>query len=189
MRAMRARSALVAVSAILAAAAAVGEQQRPQFPAIQLHDLNGQVVELRNVLGSATVLNFWATWCGPCRLELPELQKLYNELGGKGLVMLAVDVDLPPSIDDAGVGPQLEVAKPRIDALLKHLGITLPVYVVDGKTQWELGLQNIPFTILLDRKGAVVRLYPGYSAEAVADLRTSVLGVLAERPQKGGKAK
>ena len=54
------------------------------------------------------MLNFWATWCGPCRIELPELQKLSNELGGKGLVVLAVDVDLPP-ISEEGVAQQLEL--------------------------------------------------------------------------------
>ena len=187
MRAMRTPSTLIAAAAILVAAAAAGETERPPFPAIQLHDLSGQAVDLKDVLGSATVVNFWATWCGPCRLELPELQKLYNDVGGKGLVLLAVDVDLPPSPEDEGVGPQLEVAKPRIDALLKRLGITLPVYVVDGKTQMELGLQNIPFTVLLDSKGRVVRLYPGYSAAGVADLRKTVLEVLAEHSGKGGK--
>ncbi len=186
MRAMGRHPIVAVAAALLAAAAVAAEPTRPQFPSIQLHDLTGQTVALNDVLGAVTVLNFWATWCGPCRLELPELQKLYNDAGGKGLVLLAVNVDLPPSSEE-GVGEQLEVAKPRIDALLKKLGITLPVYLLDGRTQIELGLQNIPFTILLDRKGRVVRLYPGYSGEAVADLRQQVLGVLAERSGQGGK--
>jgi thiol-disulfide isomerase/thioredoxin len=133
-------------------------------------------------------LNFWATWCGPCRIELPELQKLSNELGGKGLVVLAVDVDLPP-IAEEGVAQQLELVRPRIQTFLSRAGITLPVYVIDGKTQAVLSevLQRIPLTVLLDREGEVVRMYPGYSPESFQDLRQQVLGVLAERPKQGGK--
>ncbi len=184
---MRRISTLVVALLLSAAGALAADTTRPAFPPIRLYDLTGQPVDLKDVLGTATVLNFWATWCGPCRMELPEMQKLYNEAGGKGLVLLTVNVDLPPTGEEGSVAEQLQLAKPRIDALLTHLGITLPVYMLDGKTQAELGLPNIPFTILLDRKGGVVRLYPGYSAESVADLRQQVLGVLAERSGRGGK--
>ena len=187
MRAMRTQSACVAGVAFLAAVLAAGEPARQQFPAIQVTDLAGQSVDLKNLLGSATVLNFWATWCGPCRLELPELQKLYNELGGKGLVVLAVDVDLPAAPEEEGVERQLALAKPRLEDFFKRSGITLPVYLVDGKTQAGLDIEQIPLSVLLDRNGGVVRIYPGYSAESVADLRREVLGVLAERPGQGGK--
>ncbi|MGD1146424.1 MAG: TlpA disulfide reductase family protein [Thermoanaerobaculaceae bacterium] len=184
---MRALSLCFAGVAVLTVALVRGEPARQEFPPIQLTDLAGQTVELRNLLGTATVLNFWATWCGPCRLELPELQKLYNELGGKGLVLLAVDVDLPALLDEEGVAQQLAAAKPRLDGFLKKTGITLPVYLVDGKTQAALGVEQIPFSILLDRKGGVVRIYPGYSAESVADLRRHVLGILAESSGQGGR--
>jgi hypothetical protein len=117
---------------------------------------------------------------------LPELQKLYNELGRKGLVVLAVDVDLPP-MSEEGVTQQLELIRPRIQGFLSHTGITLPVYLVDGTTQAALGLDRIPISILLDKDGGVVRVYPGYSTESIQDLRQQVLGVLAERPKQGGK--
>jgi thiol-disulfide isomerase/thioredoxin len=184
---MRVLSTYLASFAVLTAAVMAAEPDRQQFPPIQVTDLTGQNVELKNLLGTATVLNFWATWCGPCRLELPELQKLYNELGGKGLVLLAVDVDLPALPDEEGVAQQLAVAKPRLEGFLKKTGITLPVYLVDGRTQAALGVEHIPFSILLDRNGRVVRIYPGYSAESVADLRQHVLGILAERSGQGGK--
>lgn len=172
--------------AVLAAAGVSAEGQRPPFPAIEVSDLTGQSYPLRNVLGSATVLNFWATWCGPCRSELPELQKLYKELGGKGLVVLPIDVDLPP-LSEEGVGTQLELIRPRIQEFLTTAGITLPVYLIDGATQASLGLDRIPFSVLLDKEGNVVRVYPGYSAVSMKDLREQALGVLAERPKQGGK--
>jgi thiol-disulfide isomerase/thioredoxin len=172
--------------ALMLTATVAGAQARPAFPPIEVSDLSGQTYSLKNFLGAATVLNFWATWCGPCRIELPELQKLSNELGGKGLVVLAVDVDLPP-ISEEGVAQQLELVRPRIQTFLSRAGITLPVYLVDGPTQAILGLDRIPFSILLDREGGVVRMYPGYSPESFQDLRQQVLGVLAERPKQGGK--
>jgi len=174
------------LAALVLTATVVGAQARPAFPAIEVSDLTGQTYSLKNFLGTATVLNFWATWCGPCRVELPELQRLYNELGGKGLVVLAVDVDLPP-MSDEGVTQQLELIRPRIQAFLSRMGITLPVYLIDGPTQATLGLDRIPFSVLLDKDGGVVRIYPGYSAESFQDLRQQVLGVLAERPKQGGK--
>ncbi|OFV82269.1 MAG: hypothetical protein A2Y78_10045 [Acidobacteria bacterium RBG_13_68_16] len=167
-------------------ATVAGAQARPAFPPIEVSDLTGQTYVLKNFLGTATVLNFWATWCGPCRIELPELQRLSNELGGKGLVVLAVDVDLPP-ISEEGVAQQLELIRPRIQTFLSRTGITLPVYLIDGPTQATLGLDRIPFSVLLDKDGGVVRIYPGYSAESFQDLRQQVLGVLAERPKQGGK--
>ena len=168
------------------AAGAAADEPRPAFPSIEVSDLTGQAYPLKNFLGTVTVLNFWATWCGPCRLEMPELQKLYNELGAKGLVVLAVDVDLPP-ISEEGVLQQLEFVRPRVQMFLGRAGVTLPVYLVDGKTQAALGLDRIPITFLLDRGGGVVRVYAGYSPESVKDLRQQALGVLAERSVKGGK--
>lgn len=186
---MKDRSILAAAFGFLfaAALASAAEPARPEFPSIELTDLSGQTVPLKNVLGTATVLNFWATWCGPCRQEMPELQKLSNELGGKGFVVLAVDVDLPPAPDDVGAGGELAVLKPRIEGFLQRSGITLPVFVVDGKTQMALGINQIPFSVLLDRDGGVVRVYPGYSPESVQDMRRQLLGLLAERSGKGGK--
>ncbi|HVN75116.1 MAG TPA: TlpA disulfide reductase family protein [Thermoanaerobaculaceae bacterium] len=180
---------LAMTGAFAGVAGAATEPERPPFPSIQLSDLSGQPMELKSLLGHATVINFWATWCGPCRMELPELQKLYNQMGGKGLVLLAVDVDMVPS-EEGGIAELLTLAKPRIDSVLGALGVTLPVYVVDGRTLAELsglGLEQIPLTVLLDREGRVVRLYPGYSAAGVADLRKQVAGVLAEASGQGGK--
>lgn len=186
---MMERSIPAAVFGLLfaAALAAAAEPPRQEFPAIELTDLSGQVVPLKDVLGTATILNFWATWCGPCRMEMPELQKLSNELGGKGLVVLAVNVDVAPAPDEVGIGGQLALVKPHIEGFLKQSGITLPVFLLDGKTQASLGLNQIPLSVLLDREGGVVRVYPGYSAESVRDMRRQLLGLLAERSGKGGK--
>ena len=189
MRPMRTRAFIAGVGVFLAAVAAAAPPPpaREKFPDIRLTDLSGQEVELRNALGTATIIDFWATWCGPCRLELPELQKLSNEFGAKGLVVLAVDVDLPPAPEDVGVGGQLAVMKPRIEGFFKANDLTLPVFLLDGPTQTMLGVNQIPLSVLLDRGGNVVRVYPGFSAASMEDLRRELHGLLAERSGKGGK--
>jgi thiol-disulfide isomerase/thioredoxin len=177
----------VVLMAGMVLARAVAAEPRPTFPAIKLSDLSGQTYQLKDFLGTATVLNFWATWCGPCRIEMPELQKLYNELGGKGLVVLAVDVDVAfdPTAEEAS--QVLPLLRQQIETFLSRTGITLPVYFIDGRTQAELGVGRIPMSVLLDREGGVVRIYAGYSAASVKDLREQILGVLAERTKQGGK--
>jgi cytochrome c-type biogenesis protein len=162
-------------------------EPRPTFPGIEVSDLTGQTYQLKNFLGTATVLNFWATWCGPCRIEMPELQKLYNELGGKGLVVLAVDVDVAIDPSQEGMSQLLDLLRSQIQMFLSRTGITLPVYLIDGRTQAQLGLNRLPLSVLLDREGGVVRVYPGYSPESIKDLRQQVLGLLAERSKQGGK--
>jgi len=158
---------------------------RPAFPPIQLYDSKGQPFPLKDSLGAVTLLNFWATWCGPCRVELPELEKLYNDLGGKGLVVLAINVDGPPSMEE-GVTQLLESIGPRVAAFLQRVHLALPVYFVDPRTQAQLGLDRIPFTVLLDRDGNAVEAIPGYSAAVMDHLRQMASSLLSEHRQ-GGK--
>jgi len=176
-------------AAFLTAAAtlgAAGEPARQPFPPIMVSDLNGQSYKLKDFLGAVTLVNFWATWCGPCRIELPEMQRLYNELGAKGLAVLAIDLDGPP-MPEEGISGQLQMYKPRIEAFLAKAGITLPVYVIDGPTQISLGIDRLPFSVLLDREGNIVQVYPGYAPAVIEDLRKLALGLLSSRPSEGGK--
>jgi thiol-disulfide isomerase/thioredoxin len=156
------------------ASGAVAAEERPAFPEIQLSDLNGKVYQLHDYLGAVTLLNFWAVWCGPCRMELPELQKIYNELGRKGFVVLAIAVDTP---------------KEQVKPFMERLGITLPAMLIDQETQASLGVSRIPFTVLLDRDGKVVQVYPGYSREVVEDIHQRAEALLAgpHTQGQGGK--
>ena len=184
---MRRRPFLAPVFATLVAVSAAADPARQAFPEIQLTDLAGQSTGLKELRGRATVLNFWATWCGPCRIELPELQKVLNELGGKGLVVLAVNVDLPPAQDEAVFAQEFAAAKPRLEAFLSASNVTLPVFLADGKSQEMLDLERIPLTVILDGDGGVVRVYAGYSPAGMKDLREQVLKILAGSPKQGGK--
>ena len=138
--------------ALLVGMVVAAEDNRPAFPDVSFTDLDGRVVEVKDFQGAVVLLNFWATWCGPCRVELPELQKLYGELGGKGLVVLTVAVDTP---------------REKVRPFLEKLGITMPAFLADARTQQMLGIDRIPFSILLDPEGKVVQIYPGYSPSVI----------------------
>lgn len=169
---MRARASLGLLLFLGCTPLVVAGTERPAFPAIELRDAQGQPHALAKVLGKATVLNFWAIWCGPCRVELPELQQLYNELGGKGFAVLAINVDSPREL----VGP-----------FMQQGNLTLPVYFLDMETRAVLGIDRLPLTVLLDRDGKVVRIYAGYSGDGMRDLRQQVVDLLGKKSGRGGK--
>jgi thiol-disulfide isomerase/thioredoxin len=170
---MKTRTVAVLLVALLLGMVATAADNRPVFPQVSLTDLDGRVVQVKDFQGAVVLLNFWATWCGPCRVELPELQKLYGELGGKGLVILAVAVDTP---------------KEKVRPFMEKLGITMPAYLADARTQQMLGIDRVPFSILLDREGKVVQIYAGYSPGVIEDIRQrsgALVGTLAGK--QGGK--
>jgi thiol-disulfide isomerase/thioredoxin len=184
---MRAFLFLAAVVTLAFQAAALPAQETaPELPPAQMYDLSGQSFQLKDVLGAVTVLNFWATWCGPCRLELPELQQLAKEFGGKGVSVLAINVDMPAAPEEATVR-MLEVLKPRVEAFVRASGVTLPVFIMDGATSGAFGIDRIPLTLLVDRNGHPLQIYSGYSPEETRDLRKRIAALVGGRPASTGK--
>ena len=170
MRAMKSVASLV-VALLVGGAGAAAEPTRHPFPEIQFTDRAGAAHSLKDLRGTVTVLNFWATWCGPCRMELPELQGLSNQLGARGFSVLTFAVDTPP---------------PLADRFAKEIGLALPVYFLDRETEGSLGIDRIPFTVLLDREGKVVRIYAGFSYGGMKDLKEYALRLLDEKAPGGG---
>jgi len=106
-----------------------------------LPDLSGRTVDLREYRGKVVVLNFWATWCEPCRDEMPSLQRLRARMEGKPLAVLTVNY---------GEWPQ------RIEPFMKRERIDLPVLLdtqKDAARAWNAG--GLPITFLVDARGDV----------------------------------
>lgn len=162
------RSLLLAL--LLVSSAPATDLPRVDFPDLVLYDLKGTPTKLSDYRGVVVVLNFWATWCGPCRMELPELQKLYNKLGGRGLVVLAVNLD---------------TYKQAVPTFVERMKLSLPVFVIEPQVEQQLGITTIPFTVILDKQGRAVRAYPGFSSDGIEDLHRLAEKLLAERPAKG----
>ena len=111
-------------------------------PAWQLKDLNGNVVSSEQFKGKVVVVDFWATWCGPCRQEIPGYVELAKKYAQQGLVIVGV------SLDQAGP----EVVK----AFGQRYGVSYPLVMGDDEVQAKFGgMDAIPTTFLIDRAGNV----------------------------------
>jgi thiol-disulfide isomerase/thioredoxin len=113
-------------------------------PSFTLVDLNGKKVSLADFKGRPVVLNFWATWCGPCKLEMPWFQDLQNKYKGQGLVVLGLDTD-----DGMAVKEVAEASK--------RTGVTYPILMPDEAVTKSYQLSDyIPETFYVDKSGKVV---------------------------------
>jgi thiol-disulfide isomerase/thioredoxin len=137
------------------------EQEIPVFPNIALTSLDGsKQVDLESFRGRPVLVTFWASWCGPCRQELPELQKLSAELADKGFALITINTD-----QSAIVGARF----------LQKYNIDVPVYRMDQRLILHLGVKSLPTNLLLDREGRPVQIYHGYSPAVPAEIRRLVL--------------
>lgn len=91
--------------------------------------------------GKAVMLNFFATWCPPCRQEIPDLVKLHEEYAKKGVVVIGLSVD-----ED----------KNAVPGFLQKLGVNYPVYMAGSSITRAFGISSIPFNVFFDKKGDVV---------------------------------
>ncbi len=113
-------------------------------PDFTLPDLDNNAVTLSAYKGKVVLLNFWATWCAPCVTELPAMEKLYRELKGEGLVLLAV------SVDDSSA--QLKIQQFRERFLLSFRILRDTSAAISEK---KFGTFRLPETYLIDRTGVI----------------------------------
>ncbi len=149
-----------------------GTQEAPNFA---LKDLNGNTVQLSDLRGKAVVLNFWATWCPPCKEEIPWFVDLQNKYGSQGLQIVGV------SMDDGG--------KDAVIPFAKEMGINYKVLLGDSEVA-DLygGVHALPTTFYIGRDGKVLEYVPGLigrremeenirQALATTDLRRQTAGL------------
>jgi len=116
-----------------------------------LKDLEGKVRSLKAEKGKVVVLNFWATWCGPCRIELPKVHELYLKLKGQKFTVFAIAVD-----NEQTVG--------SVKPLVAKSGFTFPVLLdVSNDVVNVYNTQGIiPYTVVIDHKGNIRYVHEGY---------------------------
>lgn len=108
---------------------------------VTLRDLDGNTVRLSQFKGKVVMLNFWATWCPPCREEMPSMEALYNKFKGSDLVMLPVSID-----DDVEV----------VRDFMKRNKYKMPVYHDAAKEAGSAyGITGVPETFMIDKNGVV----------------------------------
>ncbi len=138
-------------------------------PDFELIDLSGKTVRLSDFKDRVVLLDFWATWCAPCRMEIPEFVQLQKQYADKGFTLLGV------ALDDEGAA----VVKP----VAQNLGINYPVVI--GNTQVAAaysGIQALPTTFLIGHDGKILKTYVG--ARDKSEFEHDIQSALA----KSGKA-
>ncbi len=137
--------ALLGWLAMQSAAFALEGAPAPDFT---LKSLSGENLRLSEFRGEVVMINFWATWCGPCRQELPELEALHRQYGQRGFRLLGVNID-----DD----------RQRAVDMAKTLGVSFPVLFDTRKEVSRLyGVHAMPMTLLVDRDGEGRHVHLGY---------------------------
>ena len=133
-------------------------------PDFTLRTLGGPNLRLQEQRGQVVLVNFWATWCGPCRQEMPQLNKLYDKYRAAGFVLLGINVD-----DNAG----------RASDVAQKLGLRFPVLLDSDKAVSRLyDLSTMPTTVLIDREGRVRHVHNGYLAGYEDLYDKEILGLL-----------
>lgn len=118
--------------------------EKSPAPEVIVNSLAGAPLKLSDLKGKVVLLNFWATWCPPCRSEIPSMMKLNKTMAGKPFQMVAI------SIDEGG--------KPAIESFFQESGFSLPAYTdADNQAAKIYGVTGVPETFIIDRQGVIVK--------------------------------
>ena len=131
-------------------------------PAFVLEDLNGKKVSLANYKGKAVLINFWATWCAPCKIETPWIIELRNQYASQGFEVLGI------SADDLNRDDPKEFVKDKmeISQSAQKLHINYPVLIDGGSLDKPYGgLDELPESFFVNRKGVVVAAQLGLTSK------------------------
>jgi peroxiredoxin len=155
------------------AVAGAGQIPSPRagFPApdFTLDTVGGELATLSSNRGKVVIVNLWASWCGPCRAEMPAIQKVYVANRDRGLEVLAVNSTFQDSVSDA-------------EAFARDLGLTFPILLDrDGAVSRRYLLRALPSTFFIDRRGIIRSvILGGPMSEAV--IQSKVEALLQETP-------
>lgn len=134
-------------------------------PAFALRNLAGDTVRLADFAGKVTLVNFWASWCDPCRAEFPHMADLYNAFGRADFAIVAISDD----VDHA-----------KMLAFVQEFGPPFPILMGGGAMKGTYHYRGLPYSVLLDRHGRVVERIFGFGGpREFADLRTTIAKELA----------
>lgn len=139
---------LLAAPALAGGSAPVPVQVGAPAPDFALRSAAGPNLRLSEFRGQVVMVNFWATWCGPCRQEMPKLEEIFSRYEQAGFTLLGVNID-----EDSA----------RALRLAADLGVTFPLLLDDEQSVSRLyDVQGMPMTVLVDRDGRVRSVHYGY---------------------------
>jgi len=142
----------------------VPSESRKAMPALVMEKLDGGEWRMEDHRGQVLLVNYWATWCGPCQMETPGLVNLARELGPRGLAVVGVSMD--------------QGDRKKVRDFVERFQVNYPIVFPMRVSQMEFGMEGLPTTILVDRNGRVAKTYVG--AVRRADFEADVNAVLRE---------
>ncbi len=155
-------AAVVVTTAILAGCTDRGGKSDARAADFSLQDMGGKNVKLSDYKGKVVLLDFWATWCPPCRASIPGLEKIHKTYKDKGLVILAV------SLDEGGWD--------EVKSFIADSGITYTVLKGTDDVSEQYQVRSIPMILILDKEGRITKRYLGFGNEE--DLEKDIKAVL-----------
>jgi thiol-disulfide isomerase/thioredoxin len=145
------RTTFLTLALAIACAAGLSAQQSNQpivFPDLEFVGQEGGSVRLSELKGNVVLVNVWATWCGPCKLELPVVQRMYDNYSDRNFVVVAVNVDAD---------------RKRVPPFMKQFNISVPVYYAAPEDAGPLTARGIPSTFLLATDRTLLDSQVGYA--------------------------
>jgi thiol-disulfide isomerase/thioredoxin len=146
------------------------EKKGPSLaPEFSLKTLTGEEMSLAKYKGKALLIDFWATWCGPCRESIPHLVHLYKTYRGQGLEV---------------VGLSMDKGDPKtVDHFVKSLDIPYPIAIAPEEIARAYGVNGLPTTVLIDKEGKIREKIVGFNTTIAKKIETRVAELISEKPR------
>jgi thiol-disulfide isomerase/thioredoxin len=157
--------ATIGGSSLLAAALLAGEANLA--PTVHLRLADGRIVQPADYKGKVLLVDFWASWCPPCKTSFPALDALYREYRDRGLEVLAVDVDERQGDADL--------------FLTEHMHVMSVVFDPKGEAAQAFKIRGMPSSVVIDRAGNIRFTHMGYSTKVLESYRHEIDLLLSER--------
>lgn len=154
------------VTAVPAVVSALPKAGQPA-PGFKVVTLAGQTVSLENYHGKVVAIDFFATWCQPCRASIPHLNELSRSYGRQGFHVLGLSAD-----EDGEKGVRIFAEKN---------GVTYPVALAGETVLTDFGVRSVPVMIVIDRKGRIAEVFRGYGPEVMRSAELLIKKLLAEK--------
>lgn len=130
------------------------EDTTPQAPEFALVDVNGDTLRLSDYQNNVVIVDIWDTWCGPCKMEIPDFIQLQDTYGKQGFVVLGL------AIGQEGIE--------KVRSFIRDYKINYPVAIINQKVLDDYGpVQGIPTTFVLNRKHQIIKRYVGYREKKI----------------------
>ena len=133
-------------------------------PGFTLLDVDGKTVHLADYKGKVVVVDFWATWCGPCKAAIPHLIALQTQFAARDFVILGLSGDEDPPA--------------TVKQFAQAKGMQYPILMVDQDTQGKYGVNSYPTAFVIDKSGVIRNVFMGYSDQVPVQMESAIRSLL-----------